>query len=236
MTLLPIALAMAFQTQQPQPQPAPPPLQAESPASRSLSPAHDLYFEDSAPLSTDARLAAQDFGACVADSSSLDARAVLSLDFASPAYDRGLRRLVSISESCARRRGSMRSGRLLVAGAIAERLIEREDEPLNLRLARAALRPATPDFSAADRAAICVVRSVPDEVSSLFAAEVAGDAESAVAESLEKVMTACSGDGQPIDATPATLRAILATAAFRELRTEAARIVPTSNPASEASQ
>ena len=77
---------------------------------------------------------------------------------------------------------------------------------------------------------------MPDEVSSLFSAEVAGDAESSVAESLEMVMAACSGDSQAIDATPATLRAILATAAFRELRTEAARIVPAGNLASEASQ
>ena len=111
----------------------------------------------------------------------------------------------------------MRSSELILAGAIAERLIEREGGPVNVRLARAALRPATPTFSLSDRAANCVVRSVPDDVARLFDSEVAGDSEAAAADALRPVLAACLGTGQPVEATAAGLRAILATAAFREL-------------------
>lgn len=187
------------------------------PPERTLSPAHDLFFEDSAPPTAEARTAAQDFGACVADASAVVASDLLRRDFTSRAYDRGLRRLIASNEECFRRRGSMRSGSLILAGAIAERLIERENQPVNVRLARAALQPATPAFSPSDAAAICVVRSVPDDVARLFATEVAGEAEIVAAQTLSTVLSACLGGNQPIETSPAGLRAILATAAFREV-------------------
>ena len=190
------------------------------PPERTLSPAHDLYFEDSAPSTLEARIAAQDFGACVADTSAVVARDVLKRDFTTRAYDRSLRRLIGGTEDCLRRRGSMRSSSLILAGAIAERLIEREDGPINVRLARAALRPSAPTFSVSDRAANCVVRSVPDDVARLFESEVAGDAETTMTDQLRPVLAACLGTGQPIEATPAGLRAILATAAFREINAD----------------
>ena len=183
---------------------------------RTLSPAHDLYYEDSAPPTAEARAAIQAFGACVADRAAVVARDVLSRDFTSRSYDRGLERLASSHDDCFRQRGTMRSGNLLFAGAIAERLIERDAEPLNARLARAALRPASRPYSPTDQAAICVVRSVPDDVARLFETDVASDAETAASQSLNPVMSACAG-GRPIEVTSAGLRSVLATAALREL-------------------
>lgn len=211
-------LSLAFVAQDPQPPVEPPPLQAEGPPERSLSPAHDVYYEDSAPPTNEARIAIQEFGTCVARRSAGLAAEVLTRDFTSRSYETGLRRLARSNEDCFRRRGRMRSGNLLFAGAIAEHLLEHEPEPLNVRLARAALRPATPSYSVVDRAAICVVRSVPDDVARLFATEVTSDAETTAARALNPVMAACNGDGPPIEVTTEGLRSILATAAFRELQ------------------
>ena len=232
MNLLLLALALLAQGQEPGTPPTQPtegPLMSGDRPERSLSPAHDLYYEDSAPPTPEALIAAHDFGACVADASAVVATELLTRDFTSRAYDRGLRRLTSDNRDCFERRGSMRAGSLPIAGAIAERLIERAGEPVNVRLARAALRPATPGYSPSDRAAICVVRSVPDDVARLFATEPTGEAEAAVADTLRPVLGACLGSQRPIEATAAGLRAILATAALREIHSNAAPVVEARN-------
>jgi hypothetical protein len=226
------AFALMAQNQDPSMPPEKPtegPLMTGDRPERSLSPAHDLYYEDSAPPTPEALIAAHDFGTCVADRSAVVARGVLQRDFTTRAYDRELRRLTTDNRECFSRRGSMRSGSLPIAGAIAERLIERESEPVNVLLARAALRPATPGYSPTDRAAICVVRSVPDEVARLLATNPTGNEEAMVAESLKPILAACMGSRQPVEATPAGLRAILATAAFREINSNAAPVAEARN-------
>ena len=227
-----LALALMVQSQDPGTPPEQPnegPLLSGDRPERSLSPAHDLYYEDSAPATPEALIAAHDFGACVADASAVAAAGVLNRDFTTRAYQQGLRRLTSSNRDCFQRRGSMRAGPLPIAGAIAERLIERRSEPVNVQLARAALRPATRGYSPTDRAAICVVRSVPDDVARMFATDVAGEAEASVAESLKPVLAACLGSRQQIEVTPAGLRAILATAAFREIASDSTPVVEARN-------
>ena len=218
-----LALALVAQTAPTEPPPQPP-LESDGRVERSLSPAHDVFYEDSAPETPEALAAAHDFGSCVADASALRARGLLQRDFTTRSYLRDARRLMNEQRPCFERRGSMRSATVLILGAMAERLIERESDPVNVQLARAALRQPLPGFSPSDRAAICVVRSVPDDVARLFATNVAGPAEAQAAASLKPVLSACLGQ-QPVEISDAGLRAILATAAFREIHSETPPVV-----------
>lgn len=206
------ALALAIQDQPPAESP---PLSAEGPPSRDLSPAHDLFYEDLEQSTPEARATLQTFGACVADSSPELAARTLSLDFTTREYQNGLRRVTRANERCLRRRGVMRSANLLVAGAMAEHLLERGATPVNVQLAHAAARPAPRPASAADAIAICVVRSTPDDVARLFASDVASEAETAAARTLTPIVNLCNQTGSAVEINDAALRAMLATAAFR---------------------
>jgi len=217
MTMLALILGLAFQAQQPAPQPQQPPLRSEGAGGRDITPAHDTFDEDFTVSDSRARTAIQTFGTCAANRSAGQAAEVLTRDFTTRHYQQGIRVLSRNNEDCFRRRGRMRSSNLLFAGAMAEHLIEQAAEPLNVRLARAASRPAPPTFSPSDRVAVCVVRSLPDDVARLFATEVATEAENRAALALTGVVARCNADGRPIQTTPAGLRAILATAAFRTL-------------------
>lgn len=164
-----------------------------------------------------ARRAVQQFGACVADHSTEKAARTLAMDFRSTTYRSALNNLARANEGCFGYRGAMRSSRLLFAGAIAERLIERDPAPLNARLVRAAARAAPPARSPSDAIAICVVRSAPDETARLFASEVASDAEAQAVRALEIALRLCSQGQRPLATSAEGLRAMLATAAFRNL-------------------
>lgn len=173
--------------------------------------------EESAPLRTSspvARQAMERFGICVADRSPEKATQTLHMDFRSTSYRSALRNLARANEDCFKR-GRMSSPGLPFAGAIAERLMERHAEPLNARLVRAATNKAPTPRAPSEAIAICVVRTVPDEVARLFASEVATADEAAAAASLDFALKLCS-QGQPrLEANVEGLRAMLATAAFR---------------------
>jgi len=170
--------------------------------------------ESSSPY---ARRVVQQFGACVADRSSAKAARTLAMDFRSPTYRLALNHLARANEGCFGYRGAMRSSRLLFAGAIAERLLARDPSPLNARLVRAAARAAPPARSPSDAIAICVVRSAPDETARLFASEVASDAEAQAIKALDIAIRLCSQGQRPLLANAEGLRAMLATAAFRNV-------------------
>lgn len=172
--------------------------------------------------SPQARAAVQAFGACVARHSRERAAEALAMDFTTRAYRSALRQLANVNESCFRERGTMRTDGLPFAGALAEALLAADGTPLNVRLAQAALRPPVRPRSPSDRVAICIVRSMPDEVARLFEAEVGGAAEGAAIAALDPALAACSRAGPPLDASAAGLRAILATAAFRSVVGDAA--------------
>ncbi|MCW3836819.1 hypothetical protein ACFQ1E_11920 [Sphingomonas canadensis] len=169
-----------------------------------------------------ARAEMQRFGACVADVSTERASRTLASDFSTAAYRRSMDQLIDANRGCAKGRGwaKMRSSRLLLAGAIAERLIERDPAPVNVRLARAAALPAAATYSPTDGGAMCVVRSAPDEVGKLFATEIGSAEEVAASVFLEGLFSRCMG-GRPVEATPSALRAMLATAAFRSVNSRA---------------
>src|SRR5690349_12774614 len=150
MGLILLALAHVVQPTQPPEQPQEP-LRHEVPASRGLSPNHDLYYDDVPVSSTEARVAMQRFGSCVAERSRQLAADTLDSDFNTQAYRSRLQRLVRGNEDCFREGGRrMRSSNLLFSGAIAEALIERDGQPLNVRLAHAAMQPAPRAYSPTD--------------------------------------------------------------------------------------
>jgi hypothetical protein len=163
-----------------------------------------------------ARAAMHSFGRCVAEQSPEYAAETLAMNFQSAVYRQRLRRLADNNQHCFKR-GVMRAGSLAFAGAVAERLLSRDNEPLNRRLARAAGQAPATTWSPSDAAAACVVRSVPDDVAALFATDVASKAEARIAGGLGALLSRCTRGGQTIEASPAGLRAMLATAAFRSV-------------------
>ncbi len=171
-----------------------------------------------------ARRALDAFGACLADRNAVVARSALAMDYASRNYTRRVAEMVSRDEDCFRLRGGrMAFDYFSVAGAMAERMIEREPQPLNVRLARAALGPAGSTFSPADRVAMCVVRSVPDQVSALLTSVIDSPAEEELAASLMSAFAACSQHDVRLSLSTSGVRATLATAAYRSLLAGAGR-------------
>ena len=115
----------------------------------------------------------------------------------------------------------MRSGGLSFAGALAERLLERDASALNARIIRAG-STQTAARSPSDAIALCVGRSAPDDVARLFATEVASDAERDAAKALQVASDACARNQARLETTPEGLRSMLATAAFRTVTTAVA--------------
>lgn len=211
-----VLLTFAMQSAStPAPSAPTPVLRVENPAPTGLTPAHDLYFQDSNRLTPEIRAAMHSSGACVADRSPELATDVLNRDFQTRSYRAGLDALARHNGDCFRRGSRMRPTSLVFAGAIAESLLKASPQPLNVRLARASQGPAAPHYSEADRTAMCVVRSVPDDVGRLFAAQIDSDAETEAYRALDVPVRVCAPRGVRLDATPAGLRAILATAALR---------------------
>jgi len=167
-----------------------------------------------------ARRQIQAFGACVADRSTAKAIQVLSMDFRSAGYHPALRALNLNNMDCSRlmpRRSGARASSLLFAGALAERLIAADPRPLNVRLAQAASRPAPATYSPSDAIANCVVRSAPNEAAVFFKTEVGSDAEAQAMKALDIAVQLCSRGKPPFQSNIEGLRAILATAAFRNV-------------------
>jgi hypothetical protein len=169
--------------------------------------------EDGGNLSANARKALARYGVCVADRSREKAAKTVAMNFRSTDYRLSLKLLSEHNHDCFAR-GRMRFSNMLFAGALAERLLAVGDTRLNARLARAAGSAAIEPFGPADRIAICTVRSDPDNVAALFAAEAASPAEKSALSALRFVAGRCSAGAQ-VEISDAGLRAILATAAFR---------------------
>jgi hypothetical protein len=168
-------------------------------------------FEES---SANARVQMERFASCVADRSPEKVARTISMDFRSTTYRSALRNLADANRDCYGYRSTMRAGGLSFAGALAERLIERDATPLNARIVRAT-HVSVPPRTPSDAIAICVVRSAPDEVSRLFVADVASEAEKSAIKELQFVTGLCSENKPELQATIEGMRAMLATAALR---------------------
>jgi hypothetical protein len=171
----------------------------------------------------EARMALQHYGSCVVGKSEREAARILSMDFTTSKYRSGLRLLSDDSAKfCANPSfgtGVLRSANLLFAGEVAEALLEGSG-PVASQLAKAAAGPATPGYALTDKVAICVVRSVPDQVAAVFSTERDTAEETAAINALSMPVQMCARAAQaikPMSISPAGLRAMLATAAFRSV-------------------
>lgn len=163
------------------------------------------------------RAAIADFGRCVVKESPAKAHSTLTADFRTAEYRDGLRVLAKVNEGCFRKRGKMRAGGLPFAAAMAEAMIAKGQAPLNVRLARAGIGKTAPTYAPSDAVAMCVARSVPDQVAALFATPIASEAETKTAGDLLTAVRLCTPKGVSVDIAPYGLRAILATASYRLL-------------------
>lgn len=219
MSTMLFALALALQSQSATP---PPRTLPSGIPPREMTPSNEIFYEREDRTSPNARIVADRFGACVADRSPELSARTLRLAFNSTAYHNNMRNVTRANEGCMERRGRMRSASLLVAGAMAERLLEREPTPINVQLARGAEQPAPRAVTPSDAIALCMVRSTPDDVARLFASEVASDGEAQAAEALMPVANLCNESGRTVQLSNGGLRAMLATAAFRTAQSGAA--------------
>lgn len=169
--------------------------------------------------SLEARRTMTRYAECVARRSPDKVADVLRRDFRTSTYQNGLRNLSRANEGCAREvgfRGSMRMNELPFAGALAERMLRLNAEPLNRRLAKAVSGRKAATFSPSDQIAMCTVRSAPDDVAALFATDVGTVAEATASKKVEAIAELCSKNVK-LDTTTDGLRAIIATAAYRLL-------------------
>ncbi len=186
-----------------------------------LNAAPAMAQQDQAPDPA-ARQVLDAYGRCVAERKPQESLRILTQDFRSSSYRTGLRMLSQDAErNCAEdtlgRRGVMHSNNLLFAGAVAENLLEQGAQPINVRLARAASHSAA-TYSPTDALAQCLTRSLPDQVSALFASEPASEAETAATAPLFAAVRACSQAAKieaQFEMSPPAMRAVLATAALR---------------------
>lgn len=168
----------------------------------------------------EARLHLERFASCIVRKNAERAATTLRMDFTTPAYQRAMRALTDDDKECMGNRRWMGASRLLVAGELAESLLERDGAPLLPQLAKAGMSEATPAYSFTDRVAICVVRSVPNDVAALFATARNSAEETARLSALATPMAMCAKAAQarrPIAVNPAGLRAMLATASYRSV-------------------
>ena len=172
------------------------------------------------PNDHDARVALEKWAGCIARRSNGEATRILKMDYTQPVYTRAQKDLAKDSGTCIRDYTSLRGDGLLFAGEMAEALLESDATPVGTALVRAASAPATTAFSFTDRVAICVVRSVPSDVAALFATARDSAEETAAINALATAMGMCATAAKarkPLSVSPAGLRAMLATAAFRSI-------------------
>lgn len=150
---------------------------------------------------------------CIARTIPLRVTDALRRDYRDPEYRSAMRELPRDQEECFPT-GRMQISNLLLAGGLAEAMIEGGERPLLARLAGAARSAAEPR-TATDRIAMCVARSAPNEVAAFFATEPASEDESARRAALQLATDLCSRGGPALQANIEGYRAMLATAAFR---------------------
>ena len=171
----------------------------------------------------EARQAIESYGQCVARREPGEAHRLLTMDFKNSRYRTGLRLLADEAKrACAYDsfgRGVMRSAGLLFSGAMAEALLETRPEPLNVRLVRSANAKAK-SYSLTDAVALCVARSMPDQVGALFATKPGSEAEALATAALNPAIAPCAravGIAAKLELSVPALRAMVATASYRLL-------------------
>lgn len=169
------------------------------------------------------REAVADWTKCIADENIDEVAALLKSDFRSEDYESRLVALAKkrVSSDCfeamPRAYRKIQLGGLPFAGGLAERMIERDNNPLLNRLSMAAIGPAAQTFSYTDQVAMCIARGAPHLVTFVFESDVNSDGEMKAIADLKPVLLVCTANGSAVEASPFAMRAMLATASYRLL-------------------
>ena len=172
------------------------------------------------------RLAVEAWTACIADENPQEVGDMLKRDYREDGYKEAIQQLAEkrVSSECfnamPRDYRKITLGGLPFAGGLAERMIERDPEPLLKRLSMAAVRPEAVVFSYTDQVASCITRGAPHVVAKLFATDINSADEQAALAEIEPVKGVCTSQGAEIEASPLAMRSMLATAAFRLLESQ----------------
>lgn len=157
------------------------------------------------------------FARCIVEHDQAGATALLAMDFRSPAYQKALRLLAYHHNNCLYRNGQLKFGGILMAGAMAERLLEKSARGADLP-SRVALDPSKPPIQVGDPmelTSICIVRDKPAEVAALLSTEPASSSEQAATQALGPTIMGCVKAGKKMHLNTPALRALLALEAYR---------------------
>lgn len=152
------------------------------------------------------------FAACAAKRTPAGAKALIDMDFRTPAYSKALRSFAKGHGRCSP--GNIRFNSLIFAGSLAEQLI-RNAPDLTVRLSTAAAGPATPARSPQEGTGLCVARSQPALIQALLATEPTSTAERQAMARLIPAVSRCVPTGQQARFNHSGLRALIALAAYR---------------------
>lgn len=153
------------------------------------------------------------FAACAAKRTPSGAKALLDMDFRSPAYGKALRNFSRGHSMCAPG-GKIRFNSLLVAGGLAEQLL-RNTPDLVARLTSAAAGPPTPARTMQEGTGICVARAEPAQTQALLATAPTSPQERQALTRMIPAVSRCVPTGQQARFNHSGLRALIALAAYR---------------------
>jgi hypothetical protein len=193
------------------------PAKAQSPA-----PQADGESEASSP---EDRLTLLEFSRCVASRQRSQAGALILSDFTTSAYRDSLRRLTSPQHGCLPNgRGRLRFGGVLFAGDLAETLLP-DVSPRGSLAAHVALNPGAAPLQAHSQGevmSVCVVRAAPADTEALLATEQGSPQELAALQAIAPRIGPCLASGAAMRLNRPGVRAMLALAAYRLVRHNAA--------------
>lgn len=169
------------------------------------------------------------FAGCMVDRYRPGVRRLLALDYRSRAYDHVLDTLMDEGSRCLPFAfGRLRSARVLIVGALAEKLLPTtlDGSALADRVAHDPSKPAVEARDEGEYLALCAVRTMPEEVAGLLSTKPASETERLAVAALRPRLGPCLRAGAAARINSAGLRAVLALAAYRLASQPAAETRP----------
>lgn len=154
------------------------------------------------------------YAACIVNRTPQGARELLALDSGSGEYHTKLLRLFNGHKDECAGGNTIRYSDILLAGAMAERLIQLYDAPPRFVPMIASSKPIAA-HNDMEVMAICVTRAAPDKVWALLATDPTSDAEIAALNDMSPIIVGCIKSGQKVALNKPGLRAALAISAYR---------------------
>ena len=162
--------------------------------------------------------AVHNFGGCVADTTPKGAEHLLAIDYRTKEYHEAISRLMKgHSDGRCFSAAAMRANQILIAGAMAERLLIEKVKPSGFATAIAydASKPPIAARSPAEMTSICVLRAEPAKSYAIFRTEPTSADESHAMQAIAPTLMNCVKAGQKMSFNKPGLRASLALAAYR---------------------